>query len=115
MSQPPDLHDQTPPEQDATNKPDPLLGQLIKQLRIERKIRQERLAFSADITVSTLSRIERAVTGPYWVTVEKIAVALGLTLLELVEILHEALASLPLGAHLQLEDRSPAQDTDQPN
>lgn len=64
-------------------QPDPVLARLLKQLREERGITQEQLAFDAAITASALSRIERAVTSPGWATVRRIARALGVSMVEL--------------------------------
>jgi transcriptional regulator with XRE-family HTH domain len=63
---------------------DPDLAALLKQLREERDITQEQLAFDAGITVSALSRIERGLNSPGWTTVRRIADALGVSLSELV-------------------------------
>jgi transcriptional regulator with XRE-family HTH domain len=57
---------------------------LLKRLREERKITQEQLAFEAGITASALSRIERGLNDPGWTTVNHIAKAMGITLVELV-------------------------------
>jgi transcriptional regulator with XRE-family HTH domain len=59
---------------------DPDLALLIKRLREERGISQEQLAFDAGITISTLSRIERGLNSPGWLTVRRITTALGLSL-----------------------------------
>jgi transcriptional regulator with XRE-family HTH domain len=65
-------------------QPDQDLAALLKQLREERDITQEQLAFDAGITVSALSRIERGLNSPGWTTVRRIADALGVSLSELV-------------------------------
>lgn len=75
-------------------RPDPLLAALLKRLREEREVTQEQLAFDADITVSSLSRIERGLNSPGWTTLRKIVGALGVSLSELV-------ASLERGRHPQ--------------
>jgi transcriptional regulator with XRE-family HTH domain len=59
------------------------LAAAVKQLREERGITQEALAFHAGITVGTLSKIELAQTSRAWATVSAIADALGVTLTEL--------------------------------
>lgn len=64
-------------------QPDQSLAVVLKRLREERDITQEQLAFSAGITASALSRIERGVNTPGWTTVERIAKALGVSLVEL--------------------------------
>ncbi|HWJ50940.1 MAG TPA: helix-turn-helix transcriptional regulator [Solirubrobacteraceae bacterium] len=66
-------------------QPDPVLAAVVKQLREERDITQEELAYQAGITVSSLSRIERGLNSPGWTTVGKIVKALGVSLAELVE------------------------------
>ena len=60
------------------------LAALLKRLREERDITQEQLAFDAGITTSALSRIERGLNSPGWLTVKRITEALGLTLGELI-------------------------------
>lgn len=63
---------------------DPLgVGGVVRRLREERGLTQERLAFEANVTMATLSRIERGVTGPALATVAKIAAALEMQLPEL--------------------------------
>lgn len=64
-------------------EPDPEFAVLLKELREQRRITQEQLAFDAGITASALSRIERGLTSPGWPTVRRIARALGLTIVEL--------------------------------
>ncbi len=53
-------------------------------MRENREITQEQLAFDAGITVSALSRIERGLTSPGWLTVRRLINALGVSLAELV-------------------------------
>ncbi len=65
-------------------EPDAALAALLKRLRKEREITQEQLAFDAGITASALSRIERGLNDPGWTTVNRIAKALGISLVELV-------------------------------
>jgi len=62
----------------------------LKQLREERGITQEQLAFDAGITASALSRIERGLNSPGWTTVRQIARALGVSLVELVSAVEDA-------------------------
>lgn len=62
---------------------DPVLAGLLKRLREERGITQEQLAFEAGITASALSRIERNLNSPGWGTVNQIAKALGIGLVQL--------------------------------
>ena len=69
---------------------DPALAALLKRLREEREITQEQLAFDAGITTSALSRIERGLNSPGWLTVRRIVEALGLSLGELIAELESA-------------------------
>ncbi len=57
-----------------------ILASLLKRLREERGITQEQLAFDADMTASALSRIERGLNSPGWMTVRRLAQALDVTL-----------------------------------
>lgn len=63
---------------------DQTLPAVIKRLRAERGITQEEMAFRADVTIATLSRVERGVTNPAWPTLVKIAEALGIAPVELI-------------------------------
>jgi transcriptional regulator with XRE-family HTH domain len=62
---------------------DKTVGAVLHRYRLERGITQEALAFRADVTVATLSRIERGVVGPAWASVVAIAQALDVSLDEL--------------------------------
>jgi transcriptional regulator with XRE-family HTH domain len=64
-------------------EPDPA-GGVVHRLRLEHGITQEGLAFKANVTIGTLSRIERSLADPKVSTLRKIAVALGMSLAELV-------------------------------
>jgi transcriptional regulator with XRE-family HTH domain len=68
----------------AMTASDQALASVIRRMRTELGITQEGLAFRAEVTVATLSRIERGVTNPAWTTVVKIAQALRVTPQELV-------------------------------
>ncbi|HTB70464.1 MAG TPA: helix-turn-helix transcriptional regulator [Solirubrobacteraceae bacterium] len=65
------------------DRPDLVLAKLLKQLREDREITQEQLAFDAGMTASALSRIERGVNSPGWMTVRRLAEALGVSLAEI--------------------------------
>jgi transcriptional regulator with XRE-family HTH domain len=65
------------------DQPDPVIAALLKQIREERQITQEDLAFRSGITVSALSRIERGRNNPRLSTVIRIAQALEISFLEL--------------------------------
>jgi transcriptional regulator with XRE-family HTH domain len=64
-------------------KPDPALAKTLRALRLERGRTQEDLAHEAGITTAALARIERGQANPTWVTVTRIAAALGVGLQEL--------------------------------
>lgn len=65
--------------------PDPKLAGAIRALRNERGTTQEEVAHAAGLTSSSYSRIERGITNPAWTTVQRIAGALEITLVELAE------------------------------
>jgi transcriptional regulator with XRE-family HTH domain len=58
-------------------------GQAVRELRAERRMTQEDLAYKISLTVSQLSRIERGQVNPKWRTVTRIAGGLGLGPVEL--------------------------------
>jgi len=60
-----------------------VLARLLKRLREDSGITQEQLAFDAGITASALSRIERGLNSPGWMTVRRLAEALDVTLVRL--------------------------------
>jgi transcriptional regulator with XRE-family HTH domain len=60
------------------------VGPTIRRLRGERP--QEDLAHEAEISTSTLSRIERGLHEPGLGTLRKLAGALGVSLVELIEL-----------------------------
>jgi transcriptional regulator with XRE-family HTH domain len=68
----------------AKSDADAALGATVQRLRHERGITQEGLAFSSDVTVSALSRIERGLSSPIWATIIKIAAALDLSPCEMI-------------------------------
>lgn len=53
------------------------LGQRIRQLRLEKNMSQEELAFKSGLSAAHLGQIERALKNPTVDTVGKIASALG--------------------------------------
>jgi XRE family transcriptional regulator, fatty acid utilization regulator len=59
------------------------VGRKIKQLR--GGLAQEQLALAADISTSTLSRIERELYQPRLPTLRKLAAALGVPIAELLD------------------------------
>lgn len=64
-------------------RPQPALGEAVRQLREKRGATQEAVARDAGITTATLSLIERGQANPTWDTLKKIAVALGSSMGEL--------------------------------
>jgi transcriptional regulator with XRE-family HTH domain len=69
---------------------DPALAALFKRLREQRGITQEQLAFDAGLTASALSRIERGLNNPGWMTVRRLAAALDVTLVHLAREVEDA-------------------------
>lgn len=63
-----------------SEQPQPALGKAIRQLRQERGVSQEALAYEAGVTSGTLSLIERGLSNPTWGTVKSIARALDATI-----------------------------------
>lgn len=64
----------------------PALGKAVRQLRQERGISQEALAYEAGVTSGTLSLIERGRSNPTWGTVKGIAAALRVDIAELAKL-----------------------------
>lgn len=62
-----------------------LLGNRIKTLRKNKKLTLCELCYKNGLEPSTLSRIEQAIVEPKFLTLLKIADALGMTLAELIE------------------------------
>lgn len=66
-----------------SEQPQPALGKAIRQLRGERGVSQEALAYEAGVTSGTLSLIERGQSNPTWGTAKGIAAALDVSIAEL--------------------------------
>ena len=66
-----------------SERPQPALGEAIRQLRRKRGATQKSLAEDAGLTVATLSLIERGLANPTWDTVKKIAATLNLSMAEM--------------------------------
>jgi transcriptional regulator with XRE-family HTH domain len=66
-----------------SERPQPALGEAIRQLRRKQGATQKELAEDAGLTVATLSLIERGLANPTWDTVKKIAAALDLSMAEM--------------------------------
>ena len=60
------------------------LGKAIQRIRIEQQLSQEELAFRARLHRTYISGVERGVRNPTITVVEKIAVALGVAVGELI-------------------------------
>jgi transcriptional regulator with XRE-family HTH domain len=69
-----------------SSNPQPALGAAIRELRSKKDMTQEVLAQQGGITVAYLSSVERGHANPTWGTVERIAEALGISLVELVRL-----------------------------
>jgi len=69
------------PESPRPSKLDSTLGTALQRIRLEHGMTQENLAFDSNVTIATLSRIERGVSDPSWGHVR--ARGLGITLREL--------------------------------
>jgi transcriptional regulator with XRE-family HTH domain len=65
--------------------PDLVLARVLKSLREDREVSQEQLAFEAGVTASALSRIERGLNSPGWMTVRRLAEALDVSLVQIAE------------------------------
>ena len=69
-----------------SEQPQPALGKAIRQLREERGVSQEALAYESGVTSGTLSLIERGLSNPTWGTTTGIASALGVNIAELAQL-----------------------------
>ena len=59
---------------------DPALAAVLRRLRIDRGLSQEAVAHRADISFTTLAKIELGQSAPAWATVRAIARALGVSM-----------------------------------
>lgn len=75
--------------------PDQTLAAELRRLRDERGLTQEALAFRANVTLSTLRRIERGQSNPTWTTLVRIANALAITPVELITAVEDARGQAP--------------------
>jgi transcriptional regulator with XRE-family HTH domain len=62
---------------------DPALAAVLRRLRTDRGLSQEAVAHRADISFTTLAKIELGQSAPAWATVRAFARALGVTMGEL--------------------------------
>lgn len=69
-----------------SEQPQPALGKAIRQLREERGVSQEALAYAAGVTSGTLSLIERGLSNPTWGTTKGIAAALDVSIADLAKL-----------------------------
>jgi transcriptional regulator with XRE-family HTH domain len=69
-----------------SEQPQPALGKAIRQLRDQRGVSQEALAYEAGVTSGTLSLIERGLSNPTWGTVKGIAAALDVSIADLAKL-----------------------------
>lgn len=72
-----------------SERPQPALGEAIRQLRRKHGATQKGLAQEAGLTVATLSLIERGLANPTWDTVKKLGAALGVSMSELGKVADE--------------------------
>jgi transcriptional regulator with XRE-family HTH domain len=63
--------------------PDQNLAQAIRRLRARRGLTQEEVAYEAGLTISSYREIERGRANPAWTTVQRIAEALEVGMVEL--------------------------------
>ncbi len=63
--------------------PDPALAAVLHRFRLRAGVTQEALAFKADLTIATMSRMERGVTDPAWTSIRAAARGLDVSLDEL--------------------------------
>ena len=66
------------------------LAATVRRLREEQDLTQEDVAYDAGLTTSTLSRVETGDNNPSWTTVERIAGALGVSLVQLAKAVEDA-------------------------
>lgn len=65
------------------NEVDPTLAEVLKEWREAQELTQEEVAYAAGLTASALSRIERGLNSPGWMTVRAIAEALDSSVSEI--------------------------------
>jgi transcriptional regulator with XRE-family HTH domain len=58
-------------------------GKRLQQLRLETGLTQEQLADEIGVTIESISNIERGIHGPKFETLERLAVALDVSVKEL--------------------------------
>jgi DNA-binding XRE family transcriptional regulator len=75
----------SPAQRITRRRPNQDLAAVLKQLRTDRNMTQEELAYDAGLTVSTVSRIERGLNDPTWTTVRRLTKALGVSIEEVAD------------------------------
>lgn len=63
----------------------PELGARVRELRLRRKLSQAALAGNADVAADTIRRLEKGLFSPSFNTILKVAKALGITPIELLD------------------------------
>ena len=63
-------------------------GARLKLLRTEKGLTQEQLADATDLTIESISNIERGIFGPRFDNLERIAAALDMQVQQLFEFYH---------------------------
>jgi transcriptional regulator with XRE-family HTH domain len=69
-----------------SERPQPALGEAIRQLREKRGATQKELARKAGVVDTTVSLIETGHANPTWATLRDIAAALGVSMAELAKL-----------------------------
>ena len=64
-------------------EPQAVLGQVIRELREERKLTQEAVAHAAGVHPTWVSRLESGSLNPSWGMISRVAAALGVEVSEL--------------------------------
>jgi transcriptional regulator with XRE-family HTH domain len=86
------------------------IGQVIREIREAHKATLEEIALAADTNASNLSRIERGTQGYSPETLERIAIALGVTVSELHRRMETAKQSVGKSADGNADQNHPAPD-----
>jgi transcriptional regulator with XRE-family HTH domain len=69
-----------------SGRPQPALGLAIRQLRIKRGAKQTDIAVATGLTTRTLSAIETGKANPTWATLQDIAGALEVSMVEVAKL-----------------------------
>jgi transcriptional regulator with XRE-family HTH domain len=69
-----------------SDRPQPALGEAVRQLRRKRRLTQEELGGGAGLTGRTISLIEQGHANPKWATVRDIANALDVSMGQLAKL-----------------------------